>query len=104
MHKKEIILYLLITVVFILAANTDGVFAKQNTIVKIAAGHIKKACEVVWVNTSEYKVDRCVIRTMSALGDENRLRNNELKRLLIESERELEKCQGGRDGVKSKTN
>jgi hypothetical protein len=29
---------------------------------------------------------------MAALGDENRLRDNELKRLLIASERELETC------------
>ncbi len=29
---------------------------------------------------------------MAAMGDENRLRDNELKRLLMSSERELETC------------
>ncbi len=54
--------------------------------------HLRKACEVVWTNADVYQIDRCTKRAMSAMGDENRLRDNELKRLLMSSERELETC------------
>ena len=54
--------------------------------------HLRKACEVVWTNATEYQIERCTKRSMAAMGDENRLRDNELKRLLISSERELETC------------
>ncbi len=53
---------------------------------------LRKACEVVWTNTSAYQMERCTKRAMAAMGDENRLRDNELKRLLMSSERELETC------------
>ena len=54
--------------------------------------HLRKACELVWTNADVYQIDRCTGRAMSAMGDENRLRDNELKRLLMSSERELESC------------
>lgn len=57
-----------------------------------AEQHLRKACELVWAGTSPYKVDHCTKRAMAAMGDENRLRDNELKRMLIASERELETC------------
>jgi len=54
--------------------------------------HLRKACELVWTNTDVYQIDRCTKRAMGAMGDVNRLRDNELKRLLMSSERELETC------------
>jgi len=54
--------------------------------------HLRKACELVWTNAHEFQIERCTRRAMAAMGDENRLRNNELKRLLMSSERELETC------------
>lgn len=57
-----------------------------------AESHLRKACELVWTNATDYKVDRCTRRAMAALGDENRLRDNELKRLLVSSQRELQTC------------
>lgn len=54
--------------------------------------HLQKACEVVWSSASDYQIERCTKRAMAAMADENRLRDNELKRLLISSERELEQC------------
>ena len=54
--------------------------------------HLRRACEVVWTNATEYQIERCTKRAMGAMGDENRLRDNELKRLLMSSERELETC------------
>ncbi len=57
-----------------------------------AEQHLRKACEIVWASATPYKVDHCTKRAMAALADENRLRDNELKRLLIASERELETC------------
>lgn len=83
-----------------IAAGVDGV-TKQAATIEIAANHIQKACVAVWEGTSDHKIDRCIVRTMSALNPSNRLRDNELKRLLLASEKELEKCQGGRDGNKT---
>jgi hypothetical protein len=57
-----------------------------------AESHLRKACEVVWTHATDYQIERCTKRAMAALGDENRLRDNELKRLLMSSERELETC------------
>ena len=57
-----------------------------------AVVHLRKACEVVWTNADEYQIERCTRRAMAAMGDDNRLRDNELKRLLMSSERELETC------------
>ena len=61
--------------------------------------HLRKACEIVWsANTpgesrgTQNQVEWCVNRAMSAMGNENRLRDNELKRLLMSSERELDTC------------
>ena len=54
--------------------------------------HLRMACEVVWTDATDYQIDRCTKRAMAAMGDENRLRDNELKRLLMSSERELETC------------
>ena len=52
---------------------------------------LRQACEIVWPDATVYQVDRCTHRAMAAMGDENRLRDNELKRLLIDCERELQK-------------
>ncbi len=52
---------------------------------------LRQACEVVWEDATPYVIDRCTKRAMAALGDNDRLRDNELKRLLIDCERELEK-------------
>ena len=57
-----------------------------------AEHHLRKACEIVWSGSHEYQIERCTKRAMAAMGDENRLRDNELKRLLMSSERELETC------------
>ena len=100
MSKIESIAIFLLFLFVILKAGAEGIVS-QDTAVEIAAKHIHKACAAVWVDTSEYKVDRCVVRAMSALNPTNRLRDNELKALLMESEKALEKCQGGRDGSKS---
>ena len=54
--------------------------------------HLRRACEVVWTNATNSQIERCTRRAMAAMGDENRLRDNELKRLLMSSERELETC------------
>jgi hypothetical protein len=54
--------------------------------------HLRKACELVWTNADVYQIERCTKRAMSAMGDTNRLRDNELKRLLMSSEQELETC------------
>ena len=54
--------------------------------------HLRRACEVVWTNATDSQIERCTRRAMAAMGDENRLRDNELKRLLMSSERELETC------------
>ncbi len=54
--------------------------------------HLRKACEVVWTAATDSKKELCTRRAMAATGDENRLRDNELKRLLMSSERELETC------------
>ena len=40
---------------------------------------------------------------MAALGDENRLRDNELKRMLIQSDRELETCSDALEKLKAET-
>ena len=52
--------------------------------------HIKKACEVVW--DTEYQVNNYVTRGMEAMSNEARLRNNELKLLLMSCDKELEKA------------
>ncbi len=54
--------------------------------------HLRKACEVVWTAATGSQIESCTRRAMAAMGDENRLRDNELKRLLMSSERELETC------------
>ncbi|TDI46126.1 MAG: hypothetical protein E2P02_05815 [Acidobacteria bacterium] len=63
--------------------------------------HLKKACEVVWTRGTTYQIDRCTRRAMAALGDENRLRDNELKRMLMQSDRELETCSDALEELKA---
>ena len=58
-------------------------------------GHLRDACELTWKSSRQpttLAVERCVKRAMSAMSDESRLRDNELKRLLMASERELLAC------------
>lgn len=57
-----------------------------------AEAYIRKACESVWGEAAEHRVERCTARAMASLDDTNRLRDNELKRLLMDSERELDRC------------
>jgi len=57
-----------------------------------ALAQVRKACELVWANAAPYQIRRCTERAMAALGEDERLRDNELKRMLIESENELEAC------------
>ena len=58
-----------------------------------AEAHLRKACEIVWVHPRSGTVDRCVKRAMAAMGTNDQLRDNELKRLLTSGERKLEACQ-----------
>ena len=57
-----------------------------------AEEHLRKACELVWAGAA-YQVERCTRRAMAALSEHNELRDNELKRLLLDSENALESCQ-----------
>jgi hypothetical protein len=68
-----------------------------------AESYIRKACESVWGEASEYQVERCTDRAMASLDDTNRLRDNELKRLLMDSERELDRCRQELDQAKDHT-
>lgn len=65
-----------------------------------AEHHLREACELVWAGAAPYKIDQCTKRTMGAMGDENRLRDNELKRMLIASEQELQTCTQALAGVR----
>ncbi len=82
---------LLMVVVTVPSAEARSKEAEQAEAVD-AVAHLKKACEVVWKSGTAYQIDRCTRRAMAALGEENRLRDNELKRMLIQSDRELETC------------
>jgi hypothetical protein len=73
----------------VLATATPSGSANQASEAEV---HLRRACEIVWTDASDYQIDRCTQRAMAAMGDENRLRDNELKRLLMSSERELETC------------
>ncbi len=55
--------------------------------------HLRRACKVVWTDANDAKIDRCVKRAMAAMGVEDQLRDNELKRMLLSGERKLESCQ-----------
>ena len=79
-----------------LATLTFAVAAASSTSssnVSEAQTHLRKACEIVWSGANQYEIDRCTERTMAAMSDHERLRDSELKRLLFESEEELETCQ-----------
>lgn len=57
--------------------------------------HLRKACEISWAGPtapSVAKIERCTKRAMAAMGTDDRLRDNELKRLLMQSEHDLAKC------------
>ena len=53
---------------------------------------LERACKAVWKTGTTFQIDRCTRRAMAALGDENRLRDNELKRMLMQSDRDLVVC------------
>ncbi len=57
-----------------------------------AEEHLRQACEIVWARAKPYQIERCTRRAMAMLGNNDQLRDNELKRLLVDSERELESC------------
>lgn len=101
MSKQDnMTLQLLVIILFSSILITGFVYAVQPSPVELAKGHLQKACEIIWKDAKEYEINHCINRTMSALSTSNRLRDNELKRLLLASEKQLEKCQGGRDGDK----
>lgn len=83
---------------FIAAATAEPTGMESTT--ARAEEHVRKACEVVWMNAAAYQVQRCTERAMAALGEDDRLRDNELKRMLIESEKDLESCQAELDGLR----
>lgn len=86
---RAVTLALLAVLTILLAAATPSGSANKASEAEV---HLRKACEVVWTDATDYQIDRCTKRAMAAMGDENRLRDNELKRLLMSSERELETC------------
>ncbi|HXV60138.1 MAG TPA: hypothetical protein VEK15_05550, partial [Vicinamibacteria bacterium] len=57
-----------------------------------ALGHLRRACEIIWANAEPSEIEQCTKRAMAAMGHDDLLRDNELKRLLIDSDRELESC------------
>ncbi len=65
--------------------------------------YVRKACESVLGNAAQYQVERCTLRAMASMGDVDRLRDNELKRLLVDSERGLDTCREELDRVKEDT-
>jgi len=83
----------------LLLINTVVILLFQNPTI-LAEKHIKIACETVWENASIYKINMCTKRGMAAMAEENRLRDNELKRLLLKSERDLEICMEELNGIK----
>ncbi|HXV64480.1 MAG TPA: hypothetical protein VEK15_27530 [Vicinamibacteria bacterium] len=62
-----------------------------------AQKHLRRACEIVWANAEPSEIEQCTKRAMAALGHDDLLRDNELKRLLIDSDRELESCRESLD-------
>ncbi len=91
---------LLMVVVTVPSAGARAKAAEQAEAVD-AVAHLKKACEAVWKSGTAYQIDRCTRRAMAALGDENRLRDNELKRMLVQSDRELEVCSDALEKLKA---
>lgn len=51
--------------------------------------HLRTACELAWTNADEAAIDRCTKRAMASLGTADRLRDNEIKKLLVGCEEEL---------------
>ena len=62
-----------------------------------AQEHLRRACEITWANAEPSEIEQCTKRAMAALGHDDLLRDNELKRLLIDSDRELESCKEALD-------
>lgn len=58
--------------------------------------HVTKACELAWSSGDKTPtvttIEQCKRRVMSAMTIDNALRNNELKRMLTASEKELASC------------
>ena len=84
----------LFTLLLLTAATTTPAAAPAGAQAEAAEAErlLRQDCEVVWASAAPYRIDQCTRRAMAALADENRLRDNELKRMLITSERELEEC------------
>lgn len=62
--------------------------------------HVRKACELVWSGAPVHEIDKCAERAMAALGEHDQLRDSELKRLILDSDKELETCRAERDELK----
>ena len=62
--------------------------------------HVRKACELVWSAAPAHEIDRCTERAMAALGEHDQLRDSELKRLILDSDQELETCRAEREELK----
>lgn len=79
-----------VMVALILVLSWDGTTsARQVSEVEI---HLKDACAAAWPLGTKARVNQCVARAMAAMGDENRMRDNELKHLLMVCEKELRAC------------
>lgn len=67
----------------------------------VAKEHATKACEAVWANAAPVKIERCVTRTMAALGRDEQLRYNDLARRHIDTGKELESCKADLSQLRS---
>jgi len=67
--------------------------AKAESNVAKAEEYTRKACELVWMDAAPFRIEQCTRRAMAALSEHNQLRDNELKRLLLDTEGELETCE-----------
>jgi len=64
------------------------VVLRQPTTAKIY-NHLEEACKLAWPTGNEARIERCSKRAMAVMGDSDRLRDNQLKALLVECEGEL---------------
>jgi hypothetical protein len=52
--------------------------------------HLTAACTIVWEGKPKATIDRCVGRTLEAMGTEETLRARELQRKLVKCVKDLE--------------
>ena len=61
----------------------------------------RDACALAW-DSDGGKTARCVERVMAAMNDDQGARNSDLKRRLVQVERDLRLCESSRQGKGSK--